>query len=154
LKTYYAGDVSPNGSTYYLYASKSGVLCSVNLDTFTASSVKLSTRINVADFSVSPTDANLYGVSTKVKLLRIDPRTGQVTATSVPGLAPGIYGATWFTATGDLIAYQNGSAKVGGRMTWVANPTTTPRVASSRAGPYIFGDDGASYVAPNWEGSL
>jgi hypothetical protein len=151
-KSYFAGDVSPDGSTYYLYANKSGVLRVVDLDSFTASSVKLSSAINVADFAVSPTDAKLYGVSTQGTLLRIDPGTGQVTTISVPGLKAGIYGAAWFTGAGDLIAYQNGSSKVGGRVTWITNPTTTPRVASSQAGPYSFGNDGAAYVAPNWEG--
>ena len=95
---YIAGDLSPNGSTYYRYASRSGVLQKVNLTTFRASSVRLSSRITVADLAVSPTDGNLYSVAKDGSLLRVNPRTGRVTARSVAGLEPGTYEATWFTA--------------------------------------------------------
>lgn len=107
---YIAGDVSPNGSTYYLYANKSGVLRVVNLTTFRATSVKLSSRMDVADLAVSPVNGRLYGVDGSGRLLEIDPRTGRVTPKSVPSLGPGAYGAAWFTAAGDLIAYENGAA--------------------------------------------
>jgi streptogramin lyase len=146
-KSYTAGDVSPDGSTYYLYANKSGVLRMVDLNSFTASSVKLSSAINMFDLAVSPTDGKLYGVSKVGKLLQIDPSTGQVTTISVPGLKAGIYGATWFTAEGDLIAYENGSSRANGTLTWIAHPSSAPSVVSQQAGPSTVGNDGAAYVA-------
>lgn len=85
-KSYIAGDVSPDGSTYYLYGNKSGVLRKVDLETRRASSVKLSKKINVADLAVSPNDGKLYGVAKDGKLLKVDPRTGRVAARSVAGL--------------------------------------------------------------------
>jgi large repetitive protein len=145
---YYAGDVSPDGSTYYLYAANSRVLWRVDLTTFRASSVNLSSVINLPDFAVSPTDGNLYGVAKDGRLLRVDPRTGQVTATNVAGLKPGGYGAAWFTAEGDLIAYENGSSLALGAITWIARPATAPSVVSSQAAPSVHGNDGAAYVAP------
>ncbi len=148
-KNYIAGDVSPDGSTYYLYANKSGVLQRVNLTTFRARSVKLSSVIDVADLAVSPTDGNLYGVNSGGKLLKINPTTGRVTARSVVGLKPGTYGAAWFTAQGNLIAYENGYSLAHGTMTWIARPTTTaPSVVGQQAGPSTRGNDGAAYVAP------
>ncbi|MEJ7632507.1 MAG: Ig-like domain-containing protein, partial [Rubrobacteraceae bacterium] len=147
--SYIAGDVSPNGSTYYLYANKSGVLRKVNLKTFRASSVKLSSKMAVADFEVSLTDGNLYGVAQDGRLLRIDPQTGRVTASSVAGLEPGSYGAAWFTAAGDLIVYENGTSSTSGTMVWIGRPTTTePIVVSKQAAASTFGNDGAAYVAP------
>jgi hypothetical protein len=104
--------------------------------------------INVVDLAVSPTDGNLYGVASDGRLLRVDPRTGRVTARSVVGLKPGGYGAAWFTAEGDLIAYENGNSRAHGTMTWIARPTTAPRVVSKQAGPSTHGNDGAAYVAP------
>jgi large repetitive protein len=145
---YNAGDVSPNGSTYYLHANKSGVLWQVNLTTFQASSVKLSSVINVADLTVSPTDGNLYGVADNGKLLRIDPRTGRVAARSVAGLEPGTYGAVWFTAEGDLIVYENGTSLGSGTIIGISRPATAPSVVSQQQGPSTRGNDGAAYVAP------
>jgi hypothetical protein len=146
-KSYFAGDVSPDGSTYYLYANRTGVLWVVDLGTFTASSVRLSSPIDVADFAVSPNDGNLYSVATNGRLVQVDPRTGRVTARALAGLKPGLYGATWFTAQGDLIADQNAVSRTRGVMIWIADPTTTPRVVSKQAGPRTYGNDGAAYVA-------
>ncbi len=146
---YIVGDVSPNGSTYYLYASGSGVLRWVDLTTMKVRSVKLSAKIKVADLAVSPLNNNLYGVAKDGKLLQVNPRTGKVTLKKVAGLVGGTYGATWFTAEGDLIAYENGATKPNGTMTWITSPTTsTPRIVSSQAGPRTNGNDGAAYVAP------
>jgi hypothetical protein len=78
--------------------------------------------------------------------VRINPRTGQVTARSVAGLVPGGYGATWFTAQGDLIAYENGVSRPYGTMTWIANPATAPAVISQQQGPPTMGNDGAAFV--------
>ena len=96
-----AGDVHPDGSAYYVYATGTGVLWKVDLKTFTATSVKLSLKPELPDFAVSPTDNNLYGVAKDGRLAKIDPRTGKVTLTRVPELGAGGYGATWFTAKGD-----------------------------------------------------
>ena len=150
-KSYTAGDVSPDGSTYYLYDKKSGMLRKVDLTTFQASSVKLSSPIGaMADVAVSPSDHNLYGVARDGRLVRVNPETGQVTATSVVGLKPGTYGAAWFTVDGDLIAYENGRSQSHGTMTWIAQPTTVPSVVSQQAGPSTDGNDGAAYVtSPN-----
>ena len=145
---YSAGDVSPNGSTYYLYANKSGVLWNVNLTTFRASSVKLSSVISMPDLAVSPTDGNLYGVAEDGRLLQVDPRTGRVTARSVAGLESGTYGAAWFTAEGNLIVYENGGSGAPGTVTWIARPTTAPSVVSRQATPSTHGNDGAADVAP------
>ena len=148
-KSYIAGDVSPDSSTYYLYGNKSGVLRKVDLETRRASSVKLSKKINVADLAVSPNDGKLYGVAKDGKLLKVDPRTGRVTARGVAELGGGGYGATWFTAKGDLIAYENGASQAHGTMTWIAAPTTkAPTVVSTKPGPSTVGNDGAAYVAP------
>jgi hypothetical protein len=144
---YIAGDVSPDGSTFYLYANKARVLWKVDLTTFKASSIKLSSVISVADFAVSPIDGNLYGVGKDGKLLQVDPQTGQVTAGSVAGLKAGTYGAAWFTAQGDLLVYENGTAKTSGTLVWITDPATAPSVLSTKAGPYTKGNDGAAYVA-------
>jgi len=151
--SYAAGDVSPNGATYYLYASKSGVLWKVNLKTFKASSVKLSSRIVLLDFAASPTDGNLYGVEGKGKLVRVNPTTGRVTFITVAGLSPGAYGATWFTAKGDLIAYENGKSKPNGTLNFIGSPTTKPRLLTTQPGPSTVGNDGAANTAPpKWAG--
>jgi hypothetical protein len=152
--SYAAGDVSPDGATYYLYTSRSGVLWKVNLKTFQASSVKLSSPISLLDLAASPTDGNLYGVDRSGKLLRVNPRTGQVTVRSVVGLEPGGYGATWFTANGDLIAYENGTSKPNGTLNFIGSPTTTkPRLLTMQAGPSTVGNDGAANTAPpRWAG--
>jgi hypothetical protein len=144
---YIAGDVSPDGSTFYLYANKARVLWKVDLATFKASSIKLSAPMSVADFAVSPTDGNLYGVGTDGKLLRVNPQTGQVTAGSVAGLKAGTYGAAWFTAQGDLLVYENGTSRTSGTLVWLTDPATAPSVLSTNAGPYTKGNDGAAYVA-------
>ncbi len=144
-----AGDVSPNGSTYYLYTPRSSSLWKVNINTFQASSVQLSSTTAVSDFAVSPTGGILYGVDKNGKLLRINPWTGKVTSLSVAGLKPGSYGAAWFTAAGDLIAYENGTSSTSGTMVWIGRPTTTePIVVSKQAAASTFGNDGAAYVAP------
>ena len=153
-KQYFAGDVSPNGSTYYLYANKTRRLWKVNLKAFTASSVKLSTSLVVSDLAVSPSDGRLYGVARDGKLLQVDPRSGKVNTTSVNDLKPGLYGATWFTSSGDLIAYENGNSRNNGTLTWIARPTKTPEVVSAQPGPATKGNDGAAYVAPPGHGGL
>ena len=147
---YFAGDVSPDGSTYYLYAHESGVLRVVDLSTFRAKSVRLSSRIGLADLAVSPTNGLLYGVDVGGRMLEIDPSTGSITPKTVPSLKPGTYGATWFTAAGDLITYENGrtSTRTAGTLYQIQNPTTEPIVASSESGPYTAGNDGAAFVAP------
>ena len=146
---YITGDVSPNGETYYLYESGSGVLRKVNMARFRTTSVTLSSRrLTLFDFAVSPTDGNLYGVRTDGSLVKIEPRTGRVTTTAVAELAPGSYGATWFTSDGDLIAYENGTPQTNGTLTWIERPTSAPSVVGTQAGPYTKGNDGAAYVAP------
>ena len=80
------------------------------------------------------------------RLVRINPQAGQVTARSVAGLVRGGYGATWFTARGDLIAYENGVSRPYGTMTWIANPATAPAVISQQQGPPTKGNDGAAFV--------
>ena len=147
---YIAGDVSPDGSTYYLYGQNPGILRVVNLSTFRATSVKLSSGVAVADLAVSPTNGKLYGVNDGGQLLEIDPDTGEVTIKSVPSLVPGGYGAAWFTADGDLIAYENGERATAGSGTLyqIENPTTaTPSATNQGSGPYTVGNDGAAFVA-------
>ena len=149
--SYYAGDVSPNGSTYYLYGNKSGVLRAVNLTTFRASSVKLSSRVALSDLAVSPVNGRIYGVDPAGRLIEIDPRTGKVTSKAVQSLDAGAYGAAWFTAEGDLIVYENGgrpTADVGGTLIQITDPTTAPTVAGREAGQSTAGNDGAAFVAP------
>jgi hypothetical protein len=122
----------------------------VNLSTLRARSVKLSSRVYVGDLAVSPVNGRLYGVNGNGALLEIDPSTGKVSAKNAPSLKPGNYGAVWFTAEGDFVAYENGeaSSRTRGTLYQVKNPTDAPEVVAS--GPYTVGNDGAASVArPN-----
>ncbi len=146
---YIAGDVSPNSDTYYLYASRSGVLRVVDLSTFQATAVKLNVAVDLADLAVNPTNGLLYGVSLDGRLVEIDPSSGEVNFKGVPEIDPGLFGAMWFTAEGDLIAYENGRKRTtGGTLYQVRDPAGTPQVITREIGQATFGNDGAAFVSP------
>lgn len=150
---YIAGDVGPNSSTYYLYATRSGVLRQIDLGQSDlgksrAKSVPLSSKIDVHDLAVSPVNGLLYGVDTGGRLVEVDPGTGKVRYKSVSGLKAGTYGAAWFTKAGSLIAYENGRKSTGGTLNVIGTPDQSPVVISNQAGPATFGNDGAAFVGP------
>ena len=146
---YIAGDVSPNSDTYYLYASRSGVLRVVDLSTFRATAVRLDVAVDLADLAVNPTNGLLYGVSQDGRLVEIDPSSGQVNFKGVPEIDPGLFGAMWFTAEGDLIVYENGRKReTGGTLYQVRDPAGTPQVITREIGQATFGNDGAAFVSP------
>ena len=107
---------------------------------------------------MSPVDGLLYGLTNTAppKLVQINPTTGAVQNINFVGTPPtelGGYGASWFTATGDLIEYDNGDGTTNsGRLYQIdltdpTHPTVLAGLTPPLPGPSSGGNDGAACVA-------
>jgi hypothetical protein len=103
------GDVSADGSTFYVLANNSAVY-QVALPALTVTSVPRSGASgNVFDWAYNPADGLLYGGdSTSGQLAVLDPDTGVRTDSDLAGLPGGsAYGGAWFDVFGRLFLYRN-----------------------------------------------
>lgn len=138
---YYAGDISLDGNTYYLgHGSR---IATIDLSTMTlVRDIPLNPRRGLADYAVHPRTGVVYSVDTNGRVLTIDPVTGTTTASAALSgwdNTRGPVGATWFTASGNLLAYQNQ-----GYLNEI--DITNQRVISQQQGPASASNDGTACV--------
>ncbi len=86
---YNIGDITKDSSTYYLMSGAFPTeLYAINLTTFTATLITLSSAAAIADFAVSPVDGLLYSVDGATnRLVQINPATGAVQTFAFVGTA-------------------------------------------------------------------
>jgi hypothetical protein len=120
-RRFLAGDVTPDGSTFYLNTYPSSTMYIVDLDTMAVTTRALTGGpVNVADWAVNPIDQMLYGAvgrgdpTDTGKVYQLNPDTGVISlVASPPGLplANGgngqYYGGAWFNQFGILFLYRN-----------------------------------------------
>jgi hypothetical protein len=116
-----AGDVSTDGTTFYINTYPSSTLEIVDLGTLVVTQKLLSVRVNVADWAFNPADGKLYGAvgqgttaDTGAKIYQLNPVSGMISEVGQPPglpLASGgdaqYYGGAWFDAEGHLFVYRN-----------------------------------------------
>ena len=138
---YYAGDISLDGNTYYLGLGNR--IATIDLSTMTlVRDIPMNPARAIADYAVHPRTGVVYSVDSNGRVITIDPITGTTTATSpLPGWnnTRGPVGATWFTASGNLLAYQNQ-----GYLNEI--DLTNLRVISLQQGPASGSNDGTACV--------
>jgi len=146
-----AGDISTDGSTYYVNTYPSSTLYTVDLNTMVATPVALTGGpVNVADWAYNPDNGMLYGAVgegpaalTGGEIFELNPGTGQITSVGQPnGLPLGdsgparYYGGAWFDANGTLFLYRNNDVIY---TIDLAGPTVE-NVQNGGAGPSLFND--------------
>ncbi|QQV01922.1 MULTISPECIES: beta strand repeat-containing protein [Chryseobacterium] len=102
-----AGEIDNLGNYYVKVNSDNNQIYRINLNTMTATTITLSTSINVADLAYNVTTGLLYTVnSPNGQLVSINPTTGVVTPI---GSAPGAisFGAMFGSSTGELYGADN-----------------------------------------------
>jgi len=113
---FYAGDVTPDGSTMYITYGSHNTLYILDLDAIDSdpltpvSSIPKGTNAFVADWAVAPFDGMLYGGSNTGAIWKLDPGTGimtMVTGSGALGLTTGAYGGAWFSPEGRMFLYNN-----------------------------------------------
>jgi hypothetical protein len=119
-----AGDITPDGNTFYINTYPSSTLYIVDLVTKNVTTQGLSGAkggtVYVADWATNPDNGKLYGAegvnagSTYAPIYELDPTTGVITnlgeATNLPvnGSGPAaFYGGCWFNFAGDFFVYRN-----------------------------------------------
>ncbi|HEB36512.1 hypothetical protein LCGC14_0841590 [marine sediment metagenome] len=116
-----AGDVTPDGNTFYINTYPSSTLYIVDLVTKNVTTQSLSGGpVYVADWAVNPVNGLLYGaegVSDVIQyapIYELDPTTGVITnigeATNLPVNGDGpeeFYGGCWFNSAGSFFVYRN-----------------------------------------------
>ena len=120
-KRFLAGDVSTDGSTFYVNTYPTTTLYVIDLDTMVATPQATSASIHVADWAYNPDDGMLYGAKglgttadTGATVYQLNPDTGVISAVGQP---PGLplssggdaqyYGGAWFNQFGRLFLYRN-----------------------------------------------
>lgn len=101
-----AGEIDNLGN-YYVKNAVENLLYRINLSTMTATTITLSTSINVPDLAYNVTTGLLYGVNAaNGQLVSINPATGNVVAIgSAPGAAT--FGAMFASSTGEIYGADN-----------------------------------------------
>ncbi len=158
-----AGDVSADGSTFYVNRSGSGTIYSVplpSLDPIVSATISGGTGF-VFDWAAHPSNGLLYGgdrdgAGGNGQLAVLDPTTGVRTDLSVNGCAvitptctasalpgggsPVAYGGAWFNAAERLFLYENDG------QIYEIDLSGTPTIVATQSGPGSSRNDGAACV--------
>ena len=139
-----AGDVSRDGTTFYLNRLGESPLYIVSLPELEVTEVPITGDTGeVADWAVHPVDGHLYGCdSDDGELAVLDPATGaRNDKPVVGGVAPDDrgYGGAWFDAAGRFFAYHND-----GSLSMIDDPAGTPTLVDTRSGPVLYNSDAAA----------
>ncbi|MEM7357436.1 MAG: hypothetical protein AAF657_41870, partial [Acidobacteriota bacterium] len=139
------GDISPDGSTWYIGMDGDGTLYQVALPALTVTTVTITgDNGDVLDIAAHPTNGLLYGADNTDggQLAVIDPVTGVRTDFDVPGLPTGnAFGGAWFDAAGQFFAYRNNGVIY---EIDISGPTI---VSVQTGGPSSTLNDGAACIA-------
>lgn len=120
-QTFNTGDISTDGSLYYINLNGVGSLYTIDLTPLDSANPPLVKNVAtiaggtglVKDFAYSTVDGMLYGGDeTDGQLVKVDPVTGARTDfATVPALpSGGVFGGAWFDTGGTLFLYRNNGA--------------------------------------------
>lgn len=105
---FYVVDVNPNRSTYLQLVDPAN-----NYQLQTSNFGVAITTQNIADWAFSPTDGQLYAVTSEPQVIRINPITGAVTSLTTSGtLTAANYGAVFFDSQGNFYAINNTTGEI------------------------------------------
>ncbi|MCP3999285.1 MAG: DUF11 domain-containing protein, partial [Gammaproteobacteria bacterium] len=121
-------------------------LYEIDINTLTANEIGY-TGVTTADIAVSPTDGQLYAWSMDDnQLVKINPNTAAITLIGSPATHPwGGFGALYFNAQGEIIAYGNdGTITATQQETLVKIDPATGVITALGIGPGTSANDGCS----------
>ncbi|MEE8523279.1 MAG: hypothetical protein V3T72_05050 [Thermoanaerobaculia bacterium] len=149
-----AGDISPDGSTFYVNRAGAGLLYRVTLPALTTTNVAIvgSTGL-VFDWAYDPASGRLFGGdSTSGELAKLNRTTGFRIDSAVGGCMPigpsctavalpsgTAFGGAWFNAAGRLFLYQSAG-------TLFEIDLSGPTIVSTQSGPGSTRNDGTTCV--------
>ena len=145
---YFVGDLSPDGSFYYIYKRGSGgshglwriALQSTDPDHLRPVRIVDGSQLSASiyDFAFHPSDGLLYSVTRSGSLVSIDPGTGVITVIKALG-EPGVYGAVYFDVDGKLYISRNAD----GAIFQIDLDSPSPTALQFAQGPKSGQNDGA-----------